>query len=68
MVKKFIEKNCLSLLYPFTFKELKIIFPNIVELTKEEFLLLNTPPLCYKKKKRHQELLRIIYKKTHSLK
>lgn len=69
MDNKLCEKICLRLFdYLWTYDDLKKIFPNLVELTKEEFLLLNTPPLCYKKNQRHKELLRIIYTKTYSFK
>jgi hypothetical protein len=46
---------------------IKQCFPNAIELEYDDFKRLNTPPLCYNKKERQQELNRII-KKSLSLK
>lgn len=46
---------------------IKQCFPNAIELEYKDFIILNTPPLCYNKKERQKELERII-KKSLSLK
>lgn len=73
MLGKLMKKFCDRLFYlllsdnDFINIILKQYFPNAIELEYKDFIILNTPPLCYDKQAR-QKALESIIKRNLSLK